>query len=751
MIIIRIFNIHDKPTAAFYVDPWDVYARDGLDLEIRNDMCEVRFKTSGTPIKLNNPERRMNHQPSDGIFESLRKWFQYLWGWDPLSPPNSVKLPTPELYSIPDAVIPYEWESLPDTGEYIRILELLPLEGVGNLHGRFLPVSLGNESPRPEYEAISYAWGSRIAPFSLRLEQGRTMLLTASLYLGLRKILARSDNANKKSIYIWADALCIDQDEKKPEKAKQIRMLPEIFKAAKTVNAWLGEAEEGSSKAMRALNDWGKWLLRYKQEATSDNPAYTWQLPDIKIPVPPVEDPLWGHISRLLSRKWFNRLWIVQEVVVASDLNVMCGTEAPVPWDTFYAGAYYCFLQEKWRKERDLAIGDEKTRANILKLGELRFDSHSEHGKFQAQHKMLDLLLQCDHKDVTDPRDRMFGTISMATDAHREELQPNYNLTAPQVTRNYARFFVEQGDAFELLYRTRFKARKSWPEHMRAADPALPSWIPDLTGGHYPKSLSTWNECRFNAGDGWVGEPAERETLDGDHLLIPGYIVEIISSVGSTASNSGEIKAYLREIFSAVDRAYKGRDEQEIENVKSRLPIGNAAQPTSGNATGEWYDHEPNATDAYHALQDFLSPGRETTTSDKTQIERMKAASGSRGGFGQHETLYRRLWPYINTTKDFADVFWPDFAVVCECEVKRGQGRGEDQDPPRVGMVPTSALPGDVVAVFPGARVPFVLRGVQGQGTFQLIGECYIDGIMHGEAVRGFQEKKVDILSIRLV
>jgi hypothetical protein len=40
--------------------------------------------------------------------------------------------------------------------------------------------------------------------------------------------------------------------------------------------------------------------------------------------------------------------------------------------------------------------------------------------------------------------------------------------------------------------------------------------------------------------------------------------------------------------------------------------------------------------------------------------------------------------------------------------------------------------PGDVVSVLGGAEMPFVIR--RNGETFQLIGECYVDDIMDGQA-----------------
>ena len=49
------------------------------------------------------------------------------------------------------------------------------------------------------------------------------------------------------------------------------------------------------------------------------------------------------------------------------------------------------------------------------------------------------------------------------------------------------------------------------------------------------------------------------------------------------------------------------------------------------------------------------------------------------------------------------------------------------------GLVPDSTKPGDRVCVLHGSSTPMVLRRVE--RDFESVGECYVHGIMCGEAV----------------
>ena len=63
-----------------------------------------------------------------------------------------------------------------------------------------------------------------------------------------------------------------------------------------------------------------------------------------------------------------------------------------------------------------------------------------------------------------------------------------------------------------------------------------------------------------------------------------------------------------------------------------------------------------------------------------------------------------------------------------------------------MGLIPGATLQGDLIAIFLGAGTPFVL-GKSDAGVHVFVGECYIHGIMNGEALQG---KEADLINIVL-
>jgi hypothetical protein len=62
-----------------------------------------------------------------------------------------------------------------------------------------------------------------------------------------------------------------------------------------------------------------------------------------------------------------------------------------------------------------------------------------------------------------------------------------------------------------------------------------------------------------------------------------------------------------------------------------------------------------------------------------------------------------------------------------------------------VGLAPKHVEEGDVIVIFPGARFPYVLRRCD-DGTYVLVGETFVHGIMYGELVTEDREMEEFVL-----
>ncbi|KAK4122107.1 hypothetical protein N657DRAFT_539566, partial [Parathielavia appendiculata] len=84
--------------------------------------------------------------------------------------------------------------------------------------------------------AISYVWGARPTmhhPLKLKVN-GVEILITESLFTCLQAL-----RRNRVTALIWADAVCINQDDK-VEQAQQARRMGMLYEWATRVIVWLG-------------------------------------------------------------------------------------------------------------------------------------------------------------------------------------------------------------------------------------------------------------------------------------------------------------------------------------------------------------------------------------------------------------------------------------------------------------------------------------------------------------------------------
>jgi hypothetical protein len=70
----------------------------------------------------------------------------------------------------------------------------------------------------------------------------------------------------------------------------------------------------------------------------------------------------------------------------------------------------------------------------------------------------------------------------------------------------------------------------------------------------------------------------------------------------------------------------------------------------------------------------------------------------------------------------------------------------QEQTVPTFGLCYSFCEPGDTTAVIYGCTVPVALRSSKkNPGQFEVLGDVYVDGYMHGEAIRQFEEREFEL------
>jgi hypothetical protein len=82
-----------------------------------------------------------------------------------------------------------------------------------------------------------------------------------------------------------------------------------IYRRAWNTAIWLGEEAEGSFRAFQTLES-AVTILRYVTEVPPEEDFRSLQLPDAR-------SELWEELWKLFKRPWFQRLWVIQEVILS--------------------------------------------------------------------------------------------------------------------------------------------------------------------------------------------------------------------------------------------------------------------------------------------------------------------------------------------------------------------------------------------------------------------------------------------------
>jgi hypothetical protein len=193
---------------------------------------------------------------------------------------------------------------------------LLTLEPKGQTLNDTVAISLSayplDQAPR--FEALSYEWGAQNNLVQI-LVNGNDIAVGQSLHNALVQL---RDDTNPRTL--WVDAICINQRDDL-EKSQQIPLMRDIYRQACSTIMWI--PPEGNHDAgilgsrLDALND----LLNQVNWQQYKGHNYM----------------MWGHsvldtMDWLMTRTYFSRAWITQEIVVSKNPILILGS-AQIPFD----------------------------------------------------------------------------------------------------------------------------------------------------------------------------------------------------------------------------------------------------------------------------------------------------------------------------------------------------------------------------------------------------------------------------------
>ena len=383
------------------------------------------------------------------------------------------------------------WARTTDAAVDTRILTVLPgaFDDPIRLHIDVVDVT---QPSLPDFEALSYTWGPRELTREATVvprghDAGGVVRITRNLDTALRYVRRRD-----RPRVLWIDGVSINQADVE-ERNSQVKDMDKIFWNASKVVVFLGPEADGASEALGFLSTMGKTLSMHErklevaegQEAPDFAVTKDRRVSEIRLGL-----DLATAIAKLIRRPWFSRIWVIQEVQQhrgeQSARNIaQCGHKT-FNWPDFCVGLEV--LSQAWR-----LIDNEDSRSAVGgSMPVLRgiIDGVGNQGPdtFGRASSVFEVAPKY---DCDDPRDRVYGLLSLFNAALKKFVTVDYSLSVSAVYTDLQRTQIEL-EGLNLLIYCNFDG-SSHSSHWEA-----PSWVPEP---HMPLALPPRGPpaptCRF--------------------------------------------------------------------------------------------------------------------------------------------------------------------------------------------------------------------------------------------------------------
>ncbi|CAG9984022.1 unnamed protein product [Clonostachys byssicola] len=554
----------------------------------------------------------------------------------------------------------------------------------------------------PDYVALSYTWGSEASTRPITIND-KACRVSPTVDQALREICRRGDVS-----YLWVDQICINQRDNE-EKNEQVLQMRHIYSDAHSVIAWLGPSFDGCEALFKHLRRMGNGVKNRNWDALEMLHDDEEHLREVR-----------RAYDALCRRSYWKRLWILQEFAIASDVSVMCGS-AVLPYTLLLA------VQESADRVSE-EIGKRQTPGRDLLLERL-FDNYASpsrsfmdsvitrRSRFRAQgyegwegdlfFQVLTtcLVLERDYNipQTSDPRDRVFSLLYLAADVDEIKDIVDYSKTCAEVYRDTALALLNQGNVDVLAY-------SQFPKEIEG----LPTWAPDwCMPVKNPCNQGPWSS-KFSA-SGNSDEKQEVHEISRGRLSIKGFSVDTVKKYGNVWDPDWEEPLDRDAALAFID------DIKELCKQSPRV----------------------------RANEELLDAVR-VATSDGAQ-------------YGEEDVSGQLIANYI------AEFIWAYDRLVLVNPIGEDGNPQEDQPPSDddwlvraihylhsrrpfltstgfVGLGPSHMEEGDEVCIFYGGKTPYMIRPEKDGEGYSLVGETFLYGVMHGEALKGEVNSKTYIL-----
>jgi hypothetical protein len=601
---------------------------------------------------------------------------------------------------------PYQYKPL-ESVEQFRLLSVKPFAQSERFTYELKTFSMNNAPP---YESVSYVWGQNDRKFMLAFGDSTVLRITRSLFSALPLL-----SKHCQSGYLWIDQICINQSNL-DERNHQVKYMGTVYKQAEKVFIFLGpmlhvidpdglltllhHVEKSRSEAstfMTAvrLRDSLENYIHPDYESSSRSALY------------------WRDIVRLFQHPWFTRAWVFQELVLSNVVMFAIDQKLASLGAIFDLGHVVASLESQSLREfqHDLCL----TRSPGFQQLKLMADVRARrivHGSIDPDLFWNILSQVAPICQSSNEQDTLYAFLGLLHDP-RVEIWPDYSNSVSETFIQAASAVIVGRKSLDLL------AYVDRAPSQSASRALIPSWVPDW---RLAQSVIVFNQRYFHAAMGRIHQPAfVMDNLQPFKrcLLARGCTIDRITYVATSNFYSAKPWASrdpcsflnLNEHLDRLMRHF-GKSLGMPQQVLERLLLVALAGGSEGSRSTLHPWEIRRLLQTCHRYGRSIAQQQNSTGLDKQEAAILEPCRLFLKELRQLSRIAsgRRLF----ATKNL-----------------------------RLGLGPENVTVGDDVCVLHGSALPVVLHGM----TY-VKGQCFLEGVMHGEAVKWSEDDAPEILIV---
>ena len=617
-----------------------------------------------------------------------------------------------------------------------------------------LEVMTLNPEPSRAYMALSYVWGDASVTEDI-IVNGIPFAVTSNLVSALRQI-----RKSFGEVCLWADALCkvrvcpaqpraqlliscigINQRDIS-ERNQQVLLMRSIYTKTERVIGWLGQDENGGSKALKTLETLFRIAIQYPEnfewiqkipELVTVNGTFNANGTEFQS-----NDRL-ESLLLLLKRPFWRRIWIVQELVLPSCLTLLCGeefTDIPEPESFFITVEKLSKLPARRPNSAPLQMWMRLNECvaslrliATLRVRHLRQEAQVDR-EWQGVSGFLRSRVLLEFHETSDFRDHVYGLLGV----FELGVLPDYSedMTFADAYLEVARHCLEtesldKTNAIDILCYAGTKHSCNGLDCLTCF--SSPSWVPDwslpiparVRHHRYPQSHA------FRSDRGLQMQVIDRKSLRGS--------VVVWDTITSTEHKTGWD---LQELDLAEKFVFEKHGDRSYPSGISRCQ----AIVLLWVAGHDGFKRTPCdllvECDLFRSYQMIQFANIVAPWSRKHgQLELAKLTQFLSNDNGSLSLMNPRAIPRNHRESYVARSRQVRYDMRC---FHTGKGY--------IGLGPLTTVVGDLVCVLEGHKAPVVLR--RRNSHYILVGDCDVVGIMNGEVLEAVKRGEAEVAEIEI-